>query len=358
MNSDPHENAAWRSFGMLDSDEAAAFDEAMRHDPVLKGACREMDRLATSIAVTTAPPLAPRAGQLERLHLRLGLYPRKRPNWVAISGWGVAAALAMLMALDHFPSRKVTTGALENSVIAGSTEKPPEVNREVLVEDDYEAPGSESPNGHDPATVVQNGDGKAYVKVETKRLIQEIEVLREKLENFQILDRKRFDVVPGMAWPVVMRMAPPGTAGKAVDTIAMNADEPTITAMIGDAMSSRRSPFAGASVSVENADFVQSVAQPAAIPIYDAARDTGTLVVSHLPAKGNDENFNLWVMTANAKSPVYVGRLPDSENPDADSFDFSLGSTMVVPTAFLLTKDKQDAAAIPSETNTVLQGPY
>ncbi len=243
-------------------------------------------------------------------------------------------------------------------MIAGTVEKSPEISREVLVENDNEAPGSEPPNGHDPATVLQSGDGKAYVKVETKRLIQEIEVLREKLENFQMLDRKRFDVVPGMAWPVVMRMAPPGTTGKSTDTIAMNADEPPITAMIGDAMASVRSPFAVAGLSVESRDIAKPVAPPAAIPIYDAARDTGTLVVSHLPAKGSDENFNLWVMTANAKSPVYVGRLPDSENPDADSFDFSLGSTMVVPTAFLLTKDKQDAAAIPSETNTVLQGPY
>ena len=94
-----------------------------------------------------------------------------------------------------------------------------------------------------------------------------------------------------------------------------------------------------------------------AIPIYDAARDSGTLVVSNLPAAENDEVYNLWVKTEAGAKPIYVGSLPESSATGADSFDFSLGSTMVFPSGFVLTKDPRDTPTTPTATNTVLQGP-
>ena len=78
MNSDPYDSAAWRTFGMLDPDESAIFDEAMRHDPLLRSAYREMDRISAAIAAATTPPLDPKPGQLERLQYRLSLNRPKR----------------------------------------------------------------------------------------------------------------------------------------------------------------------------------------------------------------------------------------------------------------------------------------
>lgn len=96
---------------------------------------------------------------------------------------------------------------------------------------------------------------------------------------------------------------------------------------------------------------------PSAIPIYDAARDSGTLVVNNLPAAEEGRVYNLWVTTAQSDKPVYVGSLPASRTPGADSFDFSLGSNMVIPSGFMLTKDPENQPAAPGESNTVLKGP-
>jgi hypothetical protein len=63
MNSDPHETAAWRTFGMLDVDETANYDEAMRHDSGLRQAQQEMDCLVAAVAAVTTLPIKPRAGQ-------------------------------------------------------------------------------------------------------------------------------------------------------------------------------------------------------------------------------------------------------------------------------------------------------
>ena len=106
MNSDPFDSAAWRTFDMLDADESAIFDEAMRHDPVLRSAYLEMDRLSAAIAASTALPIEPKAGQLDRLQARLGLGPSKSAQfWLTISGWAAAAVLAILLTLaphrDH-----------------------------------------------------------------------------------------------------------------------------------------------------------------------------------------------------------------------------------------------------------------
>jgi uncharacterized membrane protein len=77
---------------MLDSDEAAGFDEAMRQDPELRESFREMNVLCAAIAAASVTPLPPRAGQFERLQARLGLPSTKSVNWLGISGWAAAAA--------------------------------------------------------------------------------------------------------------------------------------------------------------------------------------------------------------------------------------------------------------------------
>jgi len=105
----------------------------------------------------------------------------------------------------------------------------------------------------------------------------------------------------------------------------------------------------------ENAPVVAT--HPSAVPIYDAARDSGTLVVSNLPPAEAGAVYNLWVTGDSGGQPSYVGSLPQRSASGGDSFDFSLGSTSVLPTGFLLTKDPAGTPATPSQANTVLEGP-
>ncbi len=327
MNFDPYDSVVWKSFGMLDADEASLFEDAMLREPGLRRACLEMDRLAAAIAATSAEPVMPQPDQLEHLQRRLGLVRggRKCPLWVAVSGWAAAVALACLLAWNHF-------NAPENS--------------SVVVPSVVQAPVT-------PATT---GNGASVLEI--KRLNDEIELMRRSLEEFHERDRVMFQVLPGRALPLVMIMVAPGE--KPVY-------RPPLTAMLGDALAAtNRHP-----VVVEDAADPEPVPDsgnaetevalvaepPMAVPIYDAARDSGTLVVSNLPPAGEGNAYNFWVITDVGGKPVCLGNLPESSALGADSFDFSLGSSMVLPVGFLVTLDPQNAPASPTEENTVLQGP-
>jgi hypothetical protein len=379
MNSDPYDSAAWRTFGMLDADESAIFDEAMRHDPVLRSAWLEMDRLSAAIAASTVAPVEPRAGQLERLQSRLGLYQVKRSHWwFGISGWAAAAVLALLLVFTR--DGGLRKNAADSAAVAPAAPIPsaPVAAPPAPVGDapaGTEAVVAESPSGEgtpeEPVQVLAtpaDPDSRASVKVETKRLIQEIEVLRESLERFHERDRVLFEPVPGVALPIVMTMAPPGaTTDEGIDS-TLKGDQGSITAMLGDAIKSsntRANSVAEAAVAplfnqpptLDPGQLTEEQPAPSAIPIYDAARDAGTLVVSNLPATAEGEVYNLWVNTQSGDRPVYVGSLPQNSETGVDSFDFSLGSTMVLPSGFILTKDPIQTPSSPTEINTVLQGP-
>ncbi len=350
MNSDPHDTAAWRAFGMLDPDETVGFDEAQHREPELRYAYQEMERLTTAIAVITTTPVPPRAGQLEKLHKRLGLGARQPLNWAGITGWSAAAALTVILAISKPPM----TGESNFVRIDSSTFPPVITNQEKSptlfpppVTGDKPTVSEAEP--HDAATseVV-----KFPVRMETKRLIQQIEVLRVKLEGMEERDRERFKPVPGKSWPVVMRMAPPGKESNPAETLAIHKGAPAMTAMLGDALvtgSSKIGPMAS--------DFFMPPVDPSAIPIYDAARDTGTLVVCNLPTLPPEWDFNLWVRTRKDEAPIHVGSLPESNPSVADTFDFSLGSPGIIPIEFLLTQDATGKAAKPSKANTILLGP-
>lgn len=376
MNSDPHENAAWRAFGMLDADEVASFDEALRHDPELESACREMDRLATAVAVTAVVPITPQAGQLARLQIRLGINVPKHTNWFGISGWAAAAVLTLVLALQRGPGAKHTPVVVTQPGATISTQPGESVKSPVTgvgkSRDLANQPGFEKSENNALSVEIPETDGKAVAKVESKRLIQEIEVLRGKLENFQKRDRQRFEPVPGMAWPVVMRMSPPGEPVNGTGELALNKDDTPIIAMLGDAVTAAHTSSmmsltaqtlranmatSGNLADQTNQTVPATTAMPSAVPIYDAARDSGTLVVSNLPQTTADESYNLWVRTDAGGNPIYVGRLPKSTNQGAESFDFSLGSTGIMPSGFLLTRDLPGASLVPSASNTILQGP-
>jgi anti-sigma-K factor RskA len=331
MNSDPHDSAAWRTFGMLDAGESALFEDAMRHDPELRRTSIEMDRLATAIAAIRAEPVSPAPEQLGRLQRALGHThaPHKCPLWIAVSGWGTAAALAALLAW---------------LVFTGVDEKPSAIPSEVVL-----LPETTTPTAQDAS-------------LETRRLMAEIEELRQNLAEFHQRDRAMFQVLPGRAMQIVMTMVPPGA--DASGTLAT-------TAMLGDALAAINRETSAGTDEIDHtptdessgewpaADVVSPSppAPPVAVPIYDAARDTGTLVVSNLPPAPRGRVYHLWVSTSASTRPVYLGKLPDSSVSGAESFDFSLGSTMILPTSFMLTLGPAGTPAPPSEENTVLAGP-
>jgi hypothetical protein len=335
MNSDPHDSAAWRTFGMLDAGESALFEDAMRHDPELRRTSIEMDRLATAIAAVSAEPATPAPEQLERLQRALGHShaPRKCPLWLAVSGWSTAAALAALLAWRVFAG----VGGTPSTAVVKTVSPPP------------------PPESHQDTPM------------ETRRLMGEIEILRQNLEEFHQRDRAMFQVVPGRALQIVMTMVPPGADASSSGLAT--------TAMLGDALADINraahtkyeepepaNPPAGESsgeVPLENVEppAPSPPVPPSAVPIYDATRDTGTLVVSNLPPAPQGRVYHLWVSTSASPRPVYLGKLPDNSVSGAESFDFSLGSTMILPTAFMLTLDPANSPAAPGDDNTVLAGP-
>lgn len=416
MNSDPHDSAAWRAFGMMDADESAIFDEAMRHDPVLRGAFLEMDRLSAAIGAASVTPIEPRAGQLERLQNRLGLYPVKRSHWwMGISGWAAAAVLALLLVFTRSESSKTQAPVVVKATTRGgesTSAKPAHATSNAAAPASTNEATASNDEEEDEAAVLAAAQelAKNHLKVETKRLVQEIEVLRENLEKFQQRDRILFEAVPGVAVPIVMTMRPPGLESDGEITIAQNDTEDSITGMLGDALklvhgnsqartagnpsdafamttaaggnipentsSDLALPGSVAALAPEplgdnaiSADaptigasslppIVSNTAPlPSAVPIYDAARDSGTLVVNNLPSAGDGQVYNLWVHTVDGQTPIYVGSLPEGSESGTDSFDFNLGSTKVLPAGFVLTKDEVNKPATPSVNNTVLQGP-
>jgi hypothetical protein len=317
MNSDPYDSAAWKSFGMLDADESAMFEEAMRSDPALRKYSLEMDRLSAAIAAGAAAPVDPGSGLLDGIQGRLRHRPSRGAGaWFAVTGWAVALALGFVLWFGRDYSGD------------SAAEKP------VVIRESASRPEIEPPS-----------------KAVTQRLTQEIEVLRENLEKFQRRDRALFAATPGIALPIVMTMTPPGVPAEGSPVTALLGDEtrnPTLAVAEDESLD----------LLEETADFPESPpAQPSAMPIYDSARDLGTLVVSNLPDAGLGHGYNLWVVTENGGAPIYVGSLPESSASGAESFDFSLGSTMVLPSGFILTRDILDSPVSPSDENIVLQGP-
>jgi hypothetical protein len=275
-----------------------------------------------------------------------------------VAGWTVAFVLTVLLALhltgiiDRWDSAGMSSlGGVASPPDAGTFPKPFSNNNAAAVENPAE-PGA--------GVASKEPEVKSAVKVETKRLNQEIEVLRENLEKFEHRDRVLFEAVPGMALPIVMTMNPPGVGLEDPATLAKNEEHVSITALLGDALTTLTgaAPPTTLDPAAERlADEGGFPKHPTAIPIYDSARDSGTMVVSNLPPAAEGEVYNLWVTTATSGHPIYVGSLPESSASGADSFDFSLGSTMVLPSGFVLTRDPQNAPASPSEANIVLQGP-
>jgi hypothetical protein len=225
MNSDPHESAAWRAFGILDAEESAAFDDALRENADLRHASREINALAVAIAVSQVKPLQTRVGDFERLQTRLGLLRQRPVNWLGITGWAIAASLALLLVVNH-RARHMNLGTTKGASatpesVSGSPAKNDPEAAKMLREDnkalaisgtsDGVADGKETKAANKALAISGTSDGvadgketKAAKKGEAMKLIQVVSVLREKLEKVAKRDQKRFEIVAGRSWPVMM----------------------------------------------------------------------------------------------------------------------------------------------------------
>lgn len=352
MNSELHESAAWRTFGMLDADEAAGFDEAMRRDPALSGAYREVECLTAAIAAVVTHPVTPQSGQLERLHLRLGLNVAKTTNWLGISGWAAAAAVLLLWLLGSRNEALKNLTLHEVQPVRVPVAKPPDSAKLTA---DAASPMADPARKNSPdkrsQIVSHTAELNAVVKRETQRLTQEIEALSDRLEIAQERDRSRFEAVPGLSRPVVMRMKPP----ESLVTEIPVTEEPPISTVIGDALASAVPPeFKGDAPPLP-------VALPtilSAISVYDPALDTGTIVIAgEMPKDSVGGPPQLWVLTDD-DIPIYVGTLPELHaQGDQNNFDFSFGIKSTIPRSFILTKGSRGTAIPPSPDNTLLVGP-
>lgn len=367
MNSEIYETAAWRNFGMLDGDEAAGFDDAMRLDPALHLAHSEVECLSAALAAVLVAPVVPRAGQLEQLHLRLGLNAPKTTNWLAISGWATAAAVTFFFLFhQNTPSIHFTQRPLRPDARVASKPLPlaPEsaVDLQARVLPDASSVVAEQEDPSDMAekvpqvTEVTQATAAALpdVKLETQRLTQEIETLRGELESAQERDRERFEPVAGLSRPVIMRLKPPqvfiGTIAAAIPKV----EEPPVSTLIGDALAE---PSA---TRVTEADSLATTALEdfSAILIYDPAYDIGTIVVSgKIPSDPAGRQPQLWMVTEDG-SPIYVGTLPEANaNGAPNGIDFQFGTTSTLPTGFVITHGSEGPPVPPTAANTLLRGP-
>lgn len=359
MNSDLNENAAWRTFGMLDGDEAASFDEATKHDPALKMACKEMEFLSAAIAVATSQPVVPQAGQLEKLHLRLGLNQARRTNWLGISGWAAAAALTLIL-LSH------RTPQPERSVVKNFSIPNPSTSQRILPTPANPAPAFESPSTKEltaenttpqnlggPPKTKSSSSERILAKVEPRQLIQKIEVLQEKITQLQNREQQRLAVVPDMAWPIVMRMRPPrATTAKDNDIVALQ--QPTLTETLADALAAANDstpPETIGAVAAKKSKEQPVLASndplsetvPSIYSIFNPATGTGQLVANGLPTP---EEGQTPILVANTTGGSFnVGTIPLNGSAK-QQFDFTLPADVIL-TGMSVVSESQVAGQAP-----------
>ncbi|MCX6845848.1 MAG: hypothetical protein NTU84_04675 [Verrucomicrobia bacterium] len=333
---------------MLDSNEAAGFDEAIHQDPELRDAYRDMNVLCAAVAAASIAPLQPRAGQLEQLQARLGLQASKSVNWLGISGWAAAAAaFAFMLLVDRKPL--VSTESVKSTATHHANKRDILMIQKATVQELAAQPSSDV--GSEPSedatanrdAATHENNVKLVTKMETKRLVQEIAVLRDKLESVEKREQQRLEPVQGMAWPIVIKMRPPNATTQIVATEVATTDaETSVVDVLGDAL-------AGKSSLADNRAEQGVVDTPSAVPIYDPATGTGTLVVNNL------SNTNFWVTAKGESEARLLGKIPpSSEAYESVGFELPAGT---IPGNFMITNDSAGKDAPPSDKNTILIGP-
>ncbi len=405
MKADFREYAAWRALGMLSPEEQAAFDAAAEADGDLAAARARVEALAASVSVIHSRPVAPGEDTLAVIRKRCGIpgagqnvisRARSRPLF-AWAGWGVAAALAVLLAVRE-ESGPLTAGGLPDPAKDGAPSVPgrtiphtsgrvPSREKPRLIgkvpppsksssgvnapEIPREAPGDAAGPEGEPPTVAHEsgavGAGAPQEAGEKRRLIQEIETLRSELERSRQRDDLMFSPTAGRSWPLIVEMKSPSAV--------KSENDPPLTSIVADALAGKTLTETKTTEQKDPAATAQVATLPTAIPVYDPARDTGTLAIRNLPAAELGYQYYLWVATSSSGEPVFVGTLPENLR-STDSLDFTLGTTGIVPTAYYLTTNNtlgysspvrstsvsstiqiKGTLVPPNTSNIVLQGP-
>ncbi len=383
MNSEAYESAALHTLGILTPEEAQAHTAALRTEPVRAAAQQALDQLATVIALTEAPPQRPPAHVWTQIQAACGLVPMPAAavtRWpqalLAYSGWGVAAALAL--AWNWWPHSVAPTAEASLAPLVPPEKIFPSTNSNTRrVVRPVDAPTPQIASTAAPAaeaaleSVTRNacstlpnldptmGANAGSDKTENHQLIQEIDTLRAQLALAQRTNTERLTPVSGRAWPVIIELKPPKTENAdSLKPPPLATEAEPITTRLGDALAGKVN------------DPTTKPTEISAVPIYDPARDTGTLAVKNLPLAPAGTEYRLFATTdggtlTNASlsdgnrslsTSIFVGTLPKLIS-GSDSIDFRLGTTGIIPTSFTINTIPIGSNDVPTLNNTVLVGP-
>jgi hypothetical protein len=370
MKSEACENAARHLFGLLAPEDEPLYEAAAAEDPVMREARRLVEELACAVALQAAVPVEPPAHLLPQIKAACGLLPEPAvPGLARVilawSGWGAAAAVAAA-ALALWPrpvSRPVemaSGGTTPVHLRSGLPHQSPSPPPATIPESGGGRTGADAAVA-DAATAPN--DTHADVRSENRRLIQELAVLRPELERYRQRDRELFAAVPGRSWPLIVEMHPPGLKPEETpDGILSSAVDGYFNGRTPNQKGP--DPVTGSATApetpVDTASLPPAAGEtleiPRAIPVYDPARDQGTLTVRHLPPPAEGSAYHLWVTAGAGSPPVLAGILPADIGTN-DAFDFNLGSTGFVPQSYFLTQDPAGSPLAPAGGNIVLEGP-
>ena len=288
---------------------------------------RLIDEASAVVAFDGSTPLQPRPESLVAIHRRLDAVCGTRPRGLRVaawSGWACALAAAAL-AWQFARSRPAAEPKLADR-------PPPAV-----------------PAAGFPADGGQTGSDDLPTR--QLRMSQEIDALRQQLKHLGERETARMTITPGISWPVIMKMTRPG------DRSEISAVDLMLASLMGHAEGDEvdTGPVRDLLDSPPSAPL--DAQEPAAIPVYDPARDKGQLILINLPAPNATEAYHLWMKTDESAEPVLVGTLPEEVDPVSTTMDFRLGSTGMVPDNFWITRDARQAPKSPTAGNIVLQGP-
>jgi hypothetical protein len=288
---------------------------------------RMIDEASAVVAIDGSTPFQPRPDSLATIHRRLDAVCGSGPKGLRVaawSGWACAFAAAAL-AWQLARTRPV--------VDARPAHHPPPAVPEAEFPDRTGQPGADD------------------LPTKQLRMSQEIDALRQQLKHLGERDAARMTTTPGVSWPVIMKMTRPGT----------HSEISPVDLMLASLMDHAEDEESDAGPVTDLLDSASPVThdarEPAAIPVYDPARDKGQLILINLPEPNASEAYHLWMKNDESAGPILVGTLPKEVDPVSTTMDFKLGTTGVVPDNFWITRDARQSPQFPSNGNIVLQGP-
>lgn len=311
------------------------------------------DTVSTLIAIDSSLPIRPNSQSLATIYRKITVVRPSllRPSLFLWTGWAAAAVLAAILLTEN-KQPQITQDIVRNTNQSDTlshpvaSAKPPETTHPQSLDHDNSIVNAGNSDTKNPLL------DASLLRDQQRSLIQEIEILKERVASLASQNQARLTVTDGVAWPIIMKLTSPRHR-----SAATTIDAPLLSALLTDAntlenATSLQSKSTQADVAPEQ--LPQSV--PSAVPIYDPARDIGQLLISNLENPAQGQSYYLWVETDTSTHPVLVGTVPENI-AQSERFDFQLGSTTVIPKRFLITEDASAAPRTPNNNNIILEGP-